>query len=85
MDEPRRPFLDSQVANQWWIKYEETRIETTDVGITFAGCETEAASTKIWILDSVLSQAIYVNVVLDESTHVSRRSGCDPRVRDGHR
>ena len=84
MEEPRRPFLDSQVANQWWINYEETRIETTDVGITFAGCETEAARTKIWTPDSVLSQAISVIVVLDESTHVSRRSGCDPRVRVGH-
>ena len=30
-------------------RYEDTTIETTDVGLTFAGGETEAASTKICI------------------------------------
>ena len=44
-------------------QYEETTIETTDVGFTFAGGETEAASTNI-----EFQQGISVNLVSNEST-----------------
>ena len=44
-------------------QYEETTIETTDVGFTFAGGETEAASTNIGF-----QQGISVNLVSNEST-----------------
>ena len=37
-------------------QYEETTVETTDVGCTVAGGETEVASTKIWIPHFELSQ-----------------------------
>ena len=47
---------------------EGTTIETTDVGFTFAGGETEAASTNICILHAELPQGISVNVVSNEST-----------------
>ena len=49
-------------------RYEDTTIETTDVGFTFAGGETEAANTKICILHAELPQVISVNVVSNEST-----------------
>ena len=42
-------------------QYEATTIETTDGGFTFAGGETEAARTKIWIPHSELPQRISVN------------------------
>ena len=44
---PRRPFGDSHVCHPLLDQYEDTTIETTDVGFTFAGGETETASTKI--------------------------------------
>ena len=44
-------------------QYEDTTSETTDVGFTFAGGETEAASTKICILHAEFPQRISVNVV----------------------
>ena len=37
-------------------QYEDTTIETTDVGFTFAGGDTEAASTNIWIPDAEFPQ-----------------------------
>ena len=43
-------------------------IETTDVGFTFAGGETEAANTKICIPHAEFPQEISVNVVSNEST-----------------
>ena len=49
-------------------QYDDTTVETTDVGFTFAGGETEAASTKIWIPDAEFPQEISVNVVSNEST-----------------
>ena len=48
-------------------QYEGTTIETTDVGFTFAGSETEAASTKICTPHAELPQGISVNVVSNES------------------
>ena len=48
--------------------YEGTTIEMTDVGFTFAGGETEAASTKICIPHAEFPQGISVNVVSIEST-----------------
>ena len=49
-------------------RYEGTTIETTDVGFTFAGGETQAANTKICIPHAEFPQGISVNVVSDEST-----------------
>ena len=49
-------------------RYEDTTIETTDVGFTFAGGETEAANTKICIPHAEFPQEISVNVVSNEST-----------------
>ena len=58
-------FLSVQpVADQ----YEGTTIETTDVGFTFAGGETEAASTMVCIPHAEFPQAVSVNVVSNEST-----------------
>ena len=58
-------FMSIQpVADQ----YEDTTIETTDVGFTCAGGETEAASTKICIPHAEFPQGISVNVVSNEST-----------------
>ena len=51
-------------------QYEGTTIETTDVGFTFAGGETEGASTKICIPHAEFSQGILVNVVSNESTPI---------------
>ena len=53
-----------QVAGQ----FEGTTIETTDLGFTFAGGETEAASTKICKPHSEVPQGISVNVVSNGST-----------------
>ena len=49
-------------------QYEDTTIETTDVGFTFAGGETEAASTNICKPHAEFPQGISVNVVSHEST-----------------
>ena len=49
-------------------QYEGNTIETTDVGFTFAGCETEAANTNICIPHAEFPQGILVNVVSNEST-----------------
>ena len=49
-------------------QHEDTTIETTDVGFTFAGGETEAGSTNIWIPHAEPPQRISVNVVSNEST-----------------
>ena len=49
-------------------QYEETTVETTGVGFTFAGSETAAASTDIWIPHSKFPQGILMNVVPSEST-----------------
>ena len=49
-------------------RYEGTTIETTDVGFTFAGGETEAASMRIYIPHAEFPQGISVNVVSNEST-----------------
>ena len=49
-------------------QYEDTTIETTDVGFTFAGGETEAASTNICTPHAEFPQGISVNVVSNEST-----------------
>ena len=49
-------------------RYKDTTIETTDVGFTFAGGETEAANTKICIPHAEFPQGISVNVVSNEST-----------------
>ena len=49
-------------------RYEDTTIELTDVGFTFAGGETEAANTKICIPHAEFPQAVSVNVVSNEST-----------------
>ena len=57
-------FMSVQLADQ----YEDTTIETTDVGFTFAGGETEAASTNIWIPHAEFPQGISVKVVSNEST-----------------
>ena len=54
-----QPFAD---------RYEGTTIETTDVGFTFAGDETQAANTKICIPHAEFPQGISVNVVSNEST-----------------
>ena len=47
---------------------EDTTIETTDVGFTFAGGETEAASTNICIPHAEFPQGNSVNVESNEST-----------------
>ena len=49
-------------------RYEDTTIETTDVGFTFASGETEAANTKICIPHGEFPQGISVNVVSNEPT-----------------
>ena len=49
-------------------RYEGTTIETTDVGFTFAGGETEAASTNICTPHAEFPQGISANVVSNEST-----------------
>ena len=49
-------------------RYEDTTIETTDVGFTFAGGEPEAASTKNCIPHAESRRGISVNVVSNEST-----------------
>ena len=49
-------------------QYEDTTIETTDVGFTFAGGETKAASTNICIPHAEFPQGISVNLVSYEST-----------------
>ena len=49
-------------------RFEDTTIETTDVGFTFAGCETEAASTKFCIPHAEFPQGFSVNGVSNEST-----------------
>ena len=49
-------------------RHEDTTIETTDVGFTFARGETEAASTKLCIPHAEFPQGISVNVVSNEST-----------------
>ena len=67
-------FMSVQpVADQ----YEETTIETTDVGFTFAGGETDAASMNIWIPHAEFPQGISVSVVSNESTLFFHRFGCD--------
>ena len=58
-------------------QHEETTIEAIDVGFTFDGGETEAASTNIWIPDVEFPQGISVNFVSNEST-LSHRFGCYP-------
>ena len=49
-------------------QFEDTTIETTDVGFTFAGGETEAASTTTFIPHAEFVQGISVNVVSNGST-----------------
>ena len=49
-------------------RYKGTKIETTDVGFTFAGGDTEAASTNICTPHAEFPQGISVNVVSNEST-----------------
>ena len=49
-------------------RYEGTTIETTDVGFTFAGGETEAANTKICTPHAEFLQGISVNVVSNKRT-----------------
>ena len=49
-------------------QYEDTTIETTDVGFTFAGGETAAARTNICIPHTEFPQGISLNVVPNEST-----------------
>ena len=49
-------------------RYEGTTNETADVGFTFAGGETEAASTNMCVPHAELPQGISVNVVSNEST-----------------
>ena len=59
--EPRRPF--------WIHEYPtSTTIETTDVGFTFAGGETDAVSMKFCLSHAEFLQGIPVNVVSNEST-----------------
>ena len=53
-------------------RYEGTTIETTDVGFTLAGGETEAASTKICIPLAEFPQGISVNVVSNIGLDVVR-------------
>ena len=53
--------------------------ETTDVGFTFVGGQTEAASTNICIPHAEFPQGISVNVVSNESTLSRRRGGCSLR------
>ena len=57
-------------------RYEDTTIETTDVGFTFAGGETEAANTKICLPHAEFPRGISVNVVSNESTPFSHWLGC---------
>ena len=58
-------FMSVQpVADQ----YEDTTIETTDVGFTFAGGQTEAASAKICVPPAEFPQRISENVVSNGST-----------------
>ena len=57
-------------------RYEDTTIETTDVGFTFACGETEAAKTKICFPHTEFPQGISVNVVSNESNSVSHWLGC---------
>ena len=49
-------------------RYEDITIETTDVGFTFAGGQTEAANTKICVPHADFLPGISVNVVSNEST-----------------
>ena len=53
-----------QVVNQ----NDDTTIETTGGGFTFADGETEAASTIIWMPHTEFPPRISVNVVSNEST-----------------
>ena len=58
-------FMSVQpVADQ----YEDTTFETTDVGFTFAGGETEAASTNIGVPHAEFPQGTLVKIVPNEST-----------------
>ena len=58
-------FMSVQpVADQ----YEDTMLETTDVGFTFAGGETEAASTNICVPHAEFPQGTLVKIVPNEST-----------------
>ena len=49
-------------------QYDDTTVGATDVGFTFAGVETEAASTNSCIPHAEIPQGISVNVVSNEST-----------------
>ena len=55
-------------------RYEDTTIETTDVGFTFACGETEAANTNICIPHAEFPQGTSVNVV-ERVNSVSHRLG----------
>ena len=56
------------MSNQLQIGMRTTTTETTDVGFTFAGGETEAANTKICTPHAEFPQGMSVNVVSNEST-----------------
>ena len=68
MEEPPRPSAGFTGVQPVVDHYEDTTIETTDVGFTFTGGETEAASTEIWIPHAEFPQRISVNVLSNEST-----------------
>ena len=68
MEEPRRPFQGFTSVQPVLDQYEETTIVTTDVGLTYAGNDTEAASTTIWIPHSEFPHGVSVNVVSHEPT-----------------
>ena len=53
------------MSNQLQIDMKDTTIETTDVGFTFAGGETEAANTKICTPHAEFPQGISVNVCVE--------------------
>ena len=58
---------------------------TIDVGFTFAGHETEAASTTIWMPHSVCPMGLSAKGRVERIDTFSHRSGCNPCVRCGHR
>ena len=64
----RKTFSGFMSVHQVADECEDTTIETTDVGFTFAGGESEAASTNICIPHAEFPQRISVNVVSNEST-----------------
>ena len=68
MEEPRKKVSGFTSVQPVVDQYEDTTIETTDVGFAFADGEPEAARTRIWIPYTDFPQGTSVNVVSNGST-----------------